>query len=1342
MHHIITDGWSLKILERDLFAYYRAIKADVKCDLKDLCIQYKDYTAWQLSAIETGIYKSHRDFWIQQLSGDLPRLDLPSFKTRPKVITHNGNALKTYISPELTSRLKIFCSQNGGSLFMGLLAILKILLHKYTSQNDIILGTAVAGREDSDLEDQIGFYVNTLVLRSKIDNEDSFSNFFEKIKESTLKAFTHQIYPFDKLVSDLNIRRDTSRNAVFDSMVTFHNTFDAKDNFQIGKDNFNIIQDLGARKSHFDFEFHFQEVGDFISFSVDYNTDIYDTDVIKDFMLNYKQIFSEILDNPHEYVKNINFLTEQERQQLLVEFNDTKVDYPQDKTIVDLFEEQVARTPDNVAVTYKNKELTYKELNSVANQLAGCLRENYAIEPDDLVGLKLDRSEDMIVAILGILKSGAAYVPIDPAYPRERIAYIENDSNSKIVIDESFLDLFAAVQDEYSKDNIEKINGVSDLVYVIYTSGTTGNPKGVMIENRSLCNYINWCSNFYFEKEEQGSFGLFSSLSFDLTITSIFLPLIRGKKIKVFKNNLNAHEILLDYVSGSNTLDIIKLTPSHLEILKELDLKEIALKKIIVGGESLLKRQVDEIFKQNKETIIYNEYGPTESTVGCIVKTISENTEITIGKPISNTQIYILNESLELLPIGVTGKLYVSGLGVARGYLNKPELTAEKFISNPFIEGSRMYDTGDLARWLPNGEMEFLGRKDHQVKIRGFRIELEEIENTILQFSDVLKQVVVEAKEINNDKVLVAYFVSGLVIDKSELRSFLETRLPDYMVPGFYVELEELPLTANGKINRKSLPGVDGEDLIRNEYVAPTTAIEESLVKIWQEVLAVEKIGISDTFFDLGGHSLIAVQVINSIHKQLGKTISFQMFFANPTIKDLVSHLQESVYIEIPKVAETDSYPLTPAQNRMWIMNQFHNTTTYRMSTSIKFKGYIDTLKLEEAFRLLINRHEILRTFFKVNEEGVVRQFIVPQEEVNFEILKLDYSNLENKEEKAQEYLKIKNIETFDLGKCPLLHATVIKLEEDSVLFYLSIHHIIGDGWSMQLLISEGVKVYNFLINNQEIILPDLKIQYKDYAVWLNEEIQQEKLLISEKYWLTQFSGDLPVIDLLSFKKRPPIKTNNGAEFIHQYSEEFLEMLKTFSSDHDLTLFMTLMAGVDILLHIYTNQEDIIIGTGIAGREHPDLENQIGLYMNTLAIRVRFEEGDSFFDFVMKQKQTLLEAYEHQIYPFDSLMDKLSLKRDLSRSVLFDVFIALKSQVEMINLNKEYIEGVYTEPNKLDLTISIFDIEFEFYETPKNVSLRVIYNTDVYDSYFIKKIFTHFENLMTKLIKEPKKNIL
>ncbi|WP_281925842.1 condensation domain-containing protein, partial [Flavobacterium collinsii] len=713
------------------------------------------------------------------------------------------------------------------------------------------------------------------------------------------------------------------------------------------------------------------------------------------------------------------------------------------------------------------------------------------------------------------------------------------------------------------------------------------------------------------------------------------------------------------------------------------------------------------------------------------------NLVIPIGRPISNTQIYILDDNLEPVVIGGSGKLYVSGSGVARGYLNKPELTLEKFVPNPFIEGKRMYDTGDLACWLPDGNIEFLGRKDHQVKIRGYRIELGEIENTILQYSEDLKQVVVEVKENNQEKVLVAYFVSAANLEKAQLRSFLQEKLPDYMVPGFYIELEKLPLTPNGKIDRNALPGISVEDVIRKEYVGPRNKTEENLVLIWQEVLGIEQIGITDNFFELGGHSLIIAQVINRTHKQLGKTVSFKVFFANPTIEGLSKELQEKNFIAIPKATEAASYPLTSSQSRLWILSQLEGgSLAYNMPAAVKLTGVVDGTKFEESFKRLIARHEILRTSFKTDQSGDVRQYIVPTEQVNFTIAEQDYSARENQGEAIADYLQAINNEPFDLEQAPLVRASLIKLKEEEHVFFLSLHHIIGDGWSIEVLISEVVKTYNALTQGTEIALPELSLQYKDYAVWLNDEIQQEQYQASEHYWLEQFAGELPVLDLPSFKTRPLIQTYNGDSLTHRFSRVFLDKLKRFSKEQDLTLFMSLMAGINALLHKYTGQDDIIIGTPIAGREHPDLEHQIGLYLNTLAIRTQLKNETSFADLAASQKETLLGAYEYQSYPFDVLVGKLNLKRDTSRTALFDILVVLQNQGQLNNLNNEELANFQVSDYEFSRKTSQFDVSFTFAET-EGLDLTIEYNTDIYDAYLIERMFTHFENLVTGALEQP-----
>ncbi|WP_281322352.1 non-ribosomal peptide synthetase [Flavobacterium aestivum] len=1337
MHHIIGDGWSIQLIISEVVKTYNAIVQGTTVDLPHLNIHYKDYAVWINEEIQQEKYQKSKEFWLNQLKGELPTLELPSFKKRPLVQTYNG-AIKLYeFSSEFLEKLKTFSKEHDVTLFMTLMAGIKTLLYRYTNQDDIIIGTPIAGREHPDLENQLGLFLNTLAIRTKFEQNNTFLDILNKEKETLLNAYQHQDYSFDELVGNLNLKRDLSRSALFDVLIVLQNQAQLKSlTNNTGLTGLEVEGfDFESKTSKFDISFIFVETEQLL-LNINYNTDIYDSFLIDSIFNHLENLFNEGTDNPTQFIEELDYLTASEKVKLVLDFNATSADYQEEKTIIDLFEEQLEKAPDNIAVVFEEKELTYKELNEQANQLADYLRKSYAIQSGDLVGIKLERSEKIIIAILGILKSGAAYVPIDSSYPQERIEYIEKDSNCKIVIDEDIFGLLDKNKQEYSFVNAGKINASGDLAYIIYTSGTTGNPKGVMVEHKNVINLIN-SQTKQFKIDEKERILQLSNFSFDASVEQTFLALLNGASLYILPRKVLLDENELDAFVFENKITHFHSVPSVVSKLKPSN--KFSLKRVLSGGDICPEKLAE---SWSSICDFYNKYGPTETTVTSIEFLFNKNMPFSIGRPISNTQVYILNSTLLPTPLGVAGKIYISGAGVTRGYLNKPELTAEKFIENPFITGTKMYDTGDVGRWLPDGNIEFLGRNDHQVKIRGFRIELGEIETNLLQYSSDLKQVVVQAKEVNGEKLLVAYYVTNAEIDKAALRSYLLGKLPEYMVPSFFVVLDSLPLTPNGKIDRKALPSISGEDIIRREYVEPRNETEQCMAEIWQEVLGLEKVGITDNFFELGGHSLIVAQVINRLSKQLNKTVSFKSFFSSPTIESLCKELNQNEFIAIPQAPVMDSYPLTASQYRFWILSQLEGgSLAYNMPTAIKLIGDIDTDKFKETFSLLIQRHEVLRTSFRNNSEGKVHQYITPANEINFEVAEKDFTNQERQESAVLQYLEEQNAIAFNLEQAPLLRASLIKLQENEHVFFLSMHHIIGDGWSMQLIMSEVVKTYNAILQGTTVDLPHLNIHYKDYAVWINEEIQQEKYQKSKEFWLNQFTGELPVLELPSFKRRPLVQTYNGDNKSREFSSEFLEKLKTFSKEQDVTLFMTLMAGIKTLLYRYTNQDDIIIGTPIAGREHPDLENQIGLYLNTLAIRTKFEQGDDFLDILNKEKETLLNAYEHQDYSFDELVGNLNLKRDLSRSALFDVLVVLQNQTQLKNIsNNTALTGLEVEGFDFDNKTSKLDVTFTFVETEQLI-LNIDYNSDIYDSLFIGSIFGHLENVFNEVIYDPKQSI-
>ncbi|OWP74253.1 non-ribosomal peptide synthetase, partial [Flavobacterium oreochromis] len=915
-------------------------------------------------------------------------------------------------------------------------------------------------------------------------------------------------------------------------------------------------------------------------------------------------------------------------------------------------------------------------------------------------------------------------------------------TQAKVTINEDFLTEYNNVKNNYDNSSLEIISKPDSLAYIIYTSGTTGQPKGVMIENRSLVDRLLYEKDIL-NVDENDSILFSTNFVFDVSVLETLFPLLFGAKVFIpLKNNLLDSSNFIEYILQKR-ITLLQGTPSFFSnILKNKTEYEINHKiQFCIGGESLTRDTIGIIEDVFTSLTINNHYGPTETTIDSIVKQNIKSEEFKIdiiGRPISNTQVYILDQDKKVVPIGVTGKLYVAGAGLSRGYLNKPELTAEKFIVNPFVEGTKMYDTGDLARWLPDGNIEFLGRADFQVKIRGYRIELGEIETSLSQFSQDIAQVVVEAKEINSEKVLVAYYTTreNKEIDKTNLREYLQSKLPEYMVPSYFVELETIPLTPNGKIDRKGLPSVSGEDLIRREYIAPRNETEEQLVTIWQEVLGVENIGITDSFFELGGHSLMAAQVLNKMHQRLSLQISFKDFFATPTIEGISKNLSHKNYLAIPRASVQENYPLTPSQQRLWVLSQLEGgSQAYNMPAVVRLKGELDVTNFEKAFQELIAKHEILRTCFKSDKAtGEIRQYINAKENITFDLTVLDFQDADGVA--IENYLEQTNAEAFDLEQGPLLRASLLQKGANEYVFFLSMHHIIGDGWSTELLISEVVNNYNSLLQDGVITATELPIQYKDYAVWLQEEIKGEKYEKAEKYWLKQFSGELPVLDLPSYKTRPLIQTYNGDNVSQLFSKEFTSKLKQYSEDKGVTLFMTLMAGIKALLYRYTGQTDLVIGTPIAGREHPDLENQIGLYLNILAIRTQLEDDEnSFASLLQKEKEILLGAYEHQLYPFDELVGKLNLKRDTSRSALFDVLVVLQNQNQLrLGDTTNDIKSLEVEEYDYHRKTSQFDVSYTFAEEADQLGLTIEYNTDIYDLFLIRRMFAHLESLVTQAI--------
>jgi amino acid adenylation domain-containing protein len=875
-----------------------------------------------------------------------------------------------------------------------------------------------------------------------------------------------------------------------------------------------------------------------------------------------------------------------------------------------------------------------------------------------------------------------------------------------------------------------------NLAYIIYTSGSTGMPKGVAISHNSISNYISWAAETYFSNADTGNMALLTSVAFDLTLTSIFCPLVIGKKLFICTGN-DMNERLMNALSNPE-VDTVKLTPTHISLLNYLPYIYTGIRQVIAGGEELRTQHVDILTSFNREMVIYNEYGPTENTVGCTMAVVSKE-YLGIGKPVANTRVLITDQSGSLVPLGHNGEICTTGACLAQGYYNKPALTEAAFVSNPFAENEKLYRTGDIGRWTEDGTLMLVGRKDDQVKIRGYRIELGEVEKIIAATAGI-KDCVVTVRE-GEDKMdhLIGYIVSEKAQDLSSLRSSLAGHLPEYMIPSYFVQLESIPVTANGKADRRALPNPWETELMGNKvYVAPTDETEKKLVIIWQDILKRQPVGIKDNFFDIGGHSLKATQVVSRIYKDMNAVITLAAIFASPTIEELarvIKNTEENVYEEIPVAPWKEYYDASHAQKRLWVLDQLEeNQVAYNMSGAKVLKGAVDRPALEKTFRTLLQQHEILRTTFILAGEEL-KQKVHDTHNFPFACKYIDLRNDADKTTTARRIAEEDAQTGFDLKKGPLLRASLLQLDDEEHLFIFSMHHIISDGWSMDVLMREMQLLYEAYRNGQKNPLQSLRIQYKDYTYWQNKLLQQKGNRDLREFWMQQFSGKIPVLSLPADFQRPQVKTYNGDAVSVLIGKEQADGLQELGRKNGASLFMLLMAAIETLFYRYTRQQDIVVGIPISGRDHKDLEGQIGLYANTLALRVRFAAGESFEKLVQTVKQEAINAYANSLYPFDKLVEDLGLQPDRSRSPLFDVMI-VQQTMGLDNEEEQQVQNVEVEDYQINFNASKFDLCFYFVELKEGIGIRIKYNKDLFKRDRILLMARELELLLTTILED------
>ena len=1130
IHHIISDEWSGKIFENEIFVVYDAFLNKREHELDNTNYRYRDYIDWHQAQLNETHH--HKQYWKDILLPlpDMPQL--PTSKPYPSFRTYNSISARMFLSEQETNLLNKLSQKLQGSSFAGILTVLKILIYKYTSNEDIIIGSFMAVRERAEFDRQIGYFLKTLILRNTVSETDSFSSLFGRIKKNLIPAYEHSIYPLSEILKDISFKRDQSRSSIFNIAVTFHE--ERKDPNFTQEIHTNIIEEVEST-CKYDIELHFGVVNNQLYIRANYNTEIYEPHIINNFIRHYRELILKFSQAPDISISEIDYLVDGEREKLLKFFNDTEISYPEEKTLASLFEEQAEKNPGNTALVYEGTELDYAELNAVSNQLAHYLKDKYVVQGDDLICIKLPRTERMIISILGILKSGGAYVPIDIDYPQERIDFIREDTGAEVIIDESFFSDFEKTKENYSTANPDCGTKPENLAYIIYTSGTTGHPKGVMIENKSVINLIHAQSQ-QFRIDDKERVLQFSNYAFDASVEQIFLALLNGAAL-----HLIPKARLIDNNSLAGFLKENKITHFHAvpSVVREVKPDHgFSLKRVIAGGD-VCSRELAESW--NSICRFYNEYGPTETTVTSIELLFDKESRFSIGKPLSNTQIYILDHTRQLVPVGVIGELYISGAGLARGYLNRPDLTEEKFVSNPFVAGAKMYRTGDLGRWLPDGNIEYLGRIDHQVKIRGHRVELGEIESNALSYRNAVTSAVAEVKEHEGDKNLVLYYVSNAPIDKQELSKYLETKLPQYMLPAFYVELESIPLTNNGKVDRKNLPEVSSKDLIKNEYVAPVTEQQRILVEVCEQVLKHKSISIKDNFYNLGGDSIKSIQIVSRL-RQYGYSLKVMHILKYPVLEELSGRMTTDV-AEIDQSLVTGHSVLTPIQKYFFENENIVNKNHYNQSVILKSKTRLSGSGLEQSLKKLVSHHDALRMVYS-NVEGIWSQFNTNTSAKHY---RFEYSDLRTST--SSEVEELENLQkigeelqsSMDISSGILFHVGHVSMRDGDRLI-LILHHLVVDGVSWRILLEDLGHLYEAETKGQTYSLSSKTDSFQSWGKALEEYSKSPALSKERSYWEAIESGDysVPKPDYLINHKQIP---DQNAGF-HLTSEE-THLLKT-----------------------------------------------------------------------------------------------------------------------------------------------------------------------------------------------------
>jgi amino acid adenylation domain-containing protein len=1400
MHHIVTDGWSLGVLIQELVALYGAQTSNRPPPLPALPIQYADFTAWQRARMQGAFLEAQLGYWRQHLA-EVPVLQLPTDYARPAVQQYRSANLPVALAPALTSGLKALSRRTGTTLFMAQFVIFATLLGRLSGQTDFCVGTLVAGRTQPELEGLLGCFVNTLALRVDLRGQPSAEALLRQVRAVTLGAYDHQDVPFELVLAALPATRTASHTPLFQTMCVMQN-FPRPQQVLPGL----MLQPLStaSRRAGFDLTFVCWEEPEGLAGELEYNPTLFAPATIRRIGGQLRTLLTHVVATPERPLSALPLLSAAERHQLLGEWNDTATTVPADACLQTLFERQVARTPDGIAAVGAEQHLSYATLNARANQLAHYLRALGA-GPETRVGLCLARSPALIVGILGILKAGAAYVPLDPTHPQERRAFMLEDSQAKVLIIAteaprgrgsgvggqdgailvpdarprtpepwSVVDLVvdAPMIARQPTANPPAQTRPDHLAYLIYTSGTTGRPKAVLVEQHNLAHVL-CASQRQFQFSARDVLPWIAPAVFDIALFELFNPLLVGGTTVVLTSDevLDLPRLLAVLMRCTALHSVPGLMQQIVRAIAASPQGPPAydqMRMIFVGGELVppaLVAQMQATFRRAAITVLY---GPTEGTIISTHYRVprGQPTERPlIGRPLANVQTRLTDRQGQPVPIGIAGELRLAGAGVTRGYWQRAELTHEKYVT---AEGQRWYRTGDLARYHADGQIEFLGRLDEQIKLRGYRIEPGEIATVLRSHADVRECVVSVSEDAPGMQRLVAYVVptederrrtqddrrgtidhapTTVVLRRSslvsELRAFLAARLPDYMIPSAFVLLDALPLTPTGKLDRRALP-TPATRLPDEQLVAPRTPIEEVLAGIWVEVLGVAQVGVEDNFFTLGGYSLLATQVIARIRDVFQIELPLRTLFEAPTVAGLAAQLARSQRANAGLLApplqpavRSGLLPLSFAQQRLWFLDQFApGSANYSIPTPVRLTGALDRAALHASFCALVRRHETLRTTFRL-VDGQPAQVIALPAALLLPHVDLGALPPTEREAVAQRLVRAEARQPFDLARGPLVRTTLLEIDAQTHMLLITMHHIISDGWSVGVLIRDLAALYAAATSRQPAPLPDLPIQYADYASWQQAWLQGDVRDAQLNYWTRQLAGAPPMLDLPLDRPRPLVQTFRGAQQQVIVPAPLMGALQALSQREGVTLFMTLLANWQMLLARYSGQDDIVVGSPIANRTQRATERLIGFFVNTLVLRTDLRGNPSFLALLQRVRSVCLGAYAHQDLPFEQLVDVLQPVRDLGRHPLFQVmFIVQNAPMPALD-----VPGLTLRPVPVETQIANFDLTLSVTESAAGLVATWEYNTDLFDAPTILRLAGHLQALLAGTVAEPARPI-